>query len=496
MSTIREITSMCKAGQVQKGYDLAKIDLEQFPTNPWVHREMGWALNYLLKGDADSGNFQALIVHLDELKALDLLSIPSDNILFNNVLFKIAWLIKNHIFPTDVDTPSKLSTIFSRLRGYTFESSKEYSFLLQSVIKCGSWNEMADFIDWWNLSNLTQEDYTPFKMDNGRQIMSLAERAFIAQSKALLLLKDLGRIEEFLPRLDGLMNAHPEMTYPGYFYGKLLLSLGSTSEEALKVIVPFARKKASEFWVWQLLSDVFTCDSDKQLACLLRAVHCRTKENFLGKVRIKLASLYIQREMFDYAKFHINKVTQCYLSQGWHVPYEIDCWIHQPWINSVTPNSADSIDYMSITNAILCEGAEESTAIVTFVDHKSQKAYLVYGKEKKTSQKLRIKVASGSVLKVNYIIDANGRPKVLNVCNTELPSDLAYAKVVDGKIKKREGWNFAFMYCDNIKSFVPPTVVGRYNVVDGQNVRCLIVYDYDKSKNSWSWVCLSIKNIR
>ena len=100
------------------------------------------------------------------------------------------------------------------------------------------------------------------------------------------------------------------------------------------------------------------------------------------------------------------------------------------------------------------------------------------------------------MLKINYIIDANGRPKVLNVCNTELPSDLAYAKVVDGKIKKREGWNFAFMYCDNIKSFVPPTVVGRYNVVDGQNVRCLIVYDYDKSKNSWSWVCLSIKNIR
>ena len=31
----------------------------------------------------------------------------------------------------------------------------------------------------------------------------------------------------------------------------------------------------------------------------------------------------------DLAKFQIDKVTQCYLPQGWHLPYEVDCWIHQ-----------------------------------------------------------------------------------------------------------------------------------------------------------------------
>ena len=485
---------MCKAGQVQEAYELAKADLELYPTDPWVHREMAWALNYLMKGDADTGNYQGLIAHIDELKALDLLSIPADNIVFDNVLFKIAGLIKHHVAPTDVDTPAKLSTIFSKLKDYTFEPSKGYSFLLQSVIKCSSWAEMADFIDWWNLANLTQEDYTPFKMENGRQIMSVAERAFIAQSKALLLLKDLGRIEEFLPKLDDLMNTHPEMTYPGYFYGKLLLSLGSTQDEALKVIVPFARKKATEFWVWQLLSDVFTNEPDKQLACLLRAVHCRTQENFLGKVRIKLATLFIQRNMLDYAKYQIDKVTQCYLSQGWHVPYEIDYWIHQPWINSVSPNSGDPIDYQNITNAILCEGTEEAIAIVTFVDQKSQKAYMIYGQEKRMSQKLRFKVGPGTVLKINYIVEGDGRPKILNAGKAQLPTDLTYAKVVDGKIKKRNEWNFAFMHYDNKKCFVPPKVVTKYGVVDGQDVRCLIVYDYDKSKETWNWVCLSINN--
>lgn len=485
---------MCKAGQIQEAYDLAKADLGQFPTDPWVHREVAWALNYMMKVDADTNNYQSLIAHIDELKALDLLSIPADNILFDNVLFKIAGYIKNHAAPTDIDTPAKLSTLFAKLKDYTFEPSKGYSFLLQCVIKCGSWGEMADFIDWWNLANLSQEDYTPFRMDNGRQIMSLAERAYIAQSKALLLLKDLGRIQEFLPKLDELMNAHPEMTYPGYFYGKLLLSLGSTQDEALKVIVPFARKKASEFWVWQLLSDVFTNDPDKQLACLLRAVHCRTQENFLGKVRIKLATIYIQRNMLDRARFHIDKVTQCYLSQGWHVPYEIDCWIHQPWINSVAPNDSSPLDYQSITNEILCEGTEEAIAIVTFVDQKSQKTHMIYGYEKRMSQKLRFKVGPGAVLKINYIVNGDGRPKILNAGKAPFPSDLSYAKVVEGTIKKRDEWNFAFLHAGNKKCFVPPSVVNKYGVGDGQAVKALIVYDYDKSKSAWNWICLSINN--
>ena len=190
-----------------------------------------------------------MLAHIDEMLELDQLSIPQDNILFDNILFKIAGFIKAHISPMGIESPAKLSTLFSKLRGFSFEPSRGYSYLLSSFIKCDSWREMADFIDWWDLNNFTDEDYMPFRLENGRTIMSVAERAFIAKSKALIRLNDLGRIEEFLPQFDELMKKHPEMTYPGYFYGKLLLSLGSTPEDALKVIVPFAKKKSTEFWV-------------------------------------------------------------------------------------------------------------------------------------------------------------------------------------------------------------------------------------------------------
>lgn len=492
MATVRDITTKCKAGQIQEAYDLAKTDWEANPGNVWTQREMGWALYYLIRKDAENGLYDQLLAHIDELQSLDQLNLTNDAMIFENVIFWIGYFAKKHLPPTGIDTPARLSTLFAKLRGYTFMPSNGYSFILESFIKCIAWQEMLDFFEWWNLKNLRPEDYQPVEIANGRKIMSVAERAYIAKSKALIRKKDLGMIEVFLPEMDELMNNHPEMTFPGFFYGKLLLTLGATSEDALRVIVPFARKKATEFWVWQLLSDVFTNDQEKQLACLLRAVHCRTQENFLVKVRIKLADLFIQRNELSQAKFQIDKVIQCCLLQGYHLPYEIDCWIHQPWINNVVASDESLIDYKSISDKILLDGTEETIAIVTYYDQNSKKSTLVYGYEKQMREKIRFKVGPGVVLKLNYITEADGHMRVLQAGKSSFPTNLNYAKVVQGIIRKRNEWPYAFMHYDSQKAFVSPQTVNKYHVQDGESVKCLIVYDYDKKKNNWNWVVISI----
>lgn len=490
MASVTEVTALCRQGQTIKAYELSKADMEQ--QFPWSQREMGWTLYYLMKEDTDTNNYQSLVSHLEEFCLLDQLSITEDNMIFENVLFKLAGFVKAYIPPTGIDSPTKLSAIFSKLHKYSFEPSKGYSFLLQSFIKCDSWQEMADFIDWWNLDKLSEEDYTPFRMDNGKTIITVAEQAYIAKSKALLRLNDLGRIEEFLPQMDELMEKHPEMTYPGYFYGKMLLSLGGNADDALKVLVPFARKKVTEFWVWQLMSDVFSDDSNKQLACLLRAVHCRTQEKFLGKVRIKLAQLFILRGQYSLAKYQINKVTQCYLSQGWHLPYEIECWIHQPWISTVEPCEDSTIDYINITNEILCKGTEEAIAVVTYIDANSQKSTLIYGMQKRTIHKLRFKVGVGVVLKINYISEPDGRIRLLSSAQTRFPNNLDYAKVVEGTVKKREDKDFAFLKTNDGDYFIAPNVVSRYKLHDNESAKSLIVYEYNRRKEMWDWTCISI----
>lgn len=484
---------MCRAGQIQEAYNIAIEDFENEPQNVWSHREVGWALYYMIKADADAGNYDELVEHFNKLKSLELLTIEQDNMIFDNVLFSIGRYIRNNVFLNDQSAPSRLSGIFSLLKDYQFNPSKGYSYLLQNHLKfVDFWNEILDFFEWWNLDNLTQEDYVPFENQRGQRMMTLAERAYIAQSKALLRQNDLGRIEEFLPKLDNLMNEHPEMTYPGYFYGKLLLSLGDNEDEALKVVVPFARKKSTEFWVWQLLSDVFAHDQEKRLACLLRAVNCRTQETFLGKVRIKLADYYVRNQQYDKARFHIDKVTRCYVEQGWKLPNEIDYWMHEPWLNSTAPNHETGMDYKTITDAILCEGTEEAIAIVTYFDPQSKRVSMVYGWQKRLSQKLRIKVGTGAILKINYVMGADGKPKVLNAVKGTFSNNLQYAKVVQGTISKRDDKPFAFLKTGSQDLFIPPNTVHKYHIINGDAVKALAVYDYNNKKDSWNWVCLSI----
>ena len=492
MSTIRDITTMCKNGQIKEAYDLAKADLEeQFPG---AQQELGWVLYYKIREDVNTSNFQSLLSNLDELNALDQLTIPKDNIIFENILFKVAMYVKSNVLPANIGTPSKLSALFAKLKNYSFDPSKGYSFLLQSFIKYDVWLEMADFIDWWDLKKLTKDDYIPFKTNEGKAIISVAERAYIAKSKALLRLNNFGRIEKFLPELDKLMNEYPQMTYPGYFYGKLLLLFGSTQEEELRVILPFARKKTSEFWVWQLLSDVFSKDPEKQLACLLRAVHCHAQESYLGRVRIKLAELYIQRNQYDLAKFHIEKVVQHYLLQRWRLPYEVECWIHQPWFNTAAPSARIPIDFKSITQEILCTGSIKAVAIVTHIATDTQKAILIYGKKKRMIQKLPFKPVIGTVLSINYIMEQDGRPCVLCAKRTSLSENTDYIKNANGSVQKRDDQEFAFLKTSKESFYIAPQTVRRFNLHNKDKINSLIVYDFNYKKETWGWTCISTEN--
>lgn len=499
MAKIGEITALCREGKIEEAEMLASEDFELNPEDAWNHRKVAWAVYYKLKNrGVENFSREDILTSIEKVKSLEKLEAGGINgnsnaIFFDMFLWKIGEYIKKCLPETDFNSFSFMSQVFALLNDYDFESSKGYSFLLQNTLKFNGWNELADFIDWWNLDKLSQEDYDEFVMQNGRKLMSLAERAYIAQSKALLTLNNRERIESYLPKLEALMDGHPEMLYPGYFYGKMLLALGSGIEEELKVIVPFVRKKKSEFWAWQLLSDVFTNDTEKQIACLLKAISCQRNESFLGKVRIKLASIYIRQRNYASARYHTDIIIQNYVSQGWKLPREVEDWMHEGFLQNVQPNDDAGMDFSAITNRILCEDTQESLAIVTYVDAKNHKASIIYGLRQRTSTKLKIKTGPGAVLKINYLSNPDGSIDIINAEKGAFQENLQYAKVVTGNVTKRTEWQFAFLKSGDIKCFIAPNIVSKYNVSDGEQIMSLIVYDYDKKKNSWNWVCLSVK---
>lgn len=493
MPRIQDIINMCKDGRVQEAYDIAKTDSSAYPADVWGQRAFGWALYYTIKGDTDRKDYAKLLAHLEELHSLPLLTVKDDSMILDNVQFQVASFINNVIYATDPEAPQKLSVLFSHLKDYAFNPSRGHSFLLQAIIKFDNWHELADFIDWWNLDTLTTEDYTAFTTREGNRLMTLAERAFIAQSKALLKTNNKDRIEAFLPKLEVLMNNHPEMVYPGYFYGRLLLKNGSNIDEELKVIIPFVRKKTNEFWAWRLLSEVYASDPEIQLACLLRAVHCRTKEDFLVRVRIQLATMLLQSSQFSRAKHQVEIVAKTYVSNGWRLPDQVYYWTHQPGFQTITSDDSAPIDYLSITNRLLCEGTNEAIAIVTYADPDSHKASMIYGNEKRMTQKLRFKVHPGAVLRINFTVEPSGRLNIIQAEKCPFPNDLDYAKVVEGSVSKRDQQAFAFLKSDIGRCFISPTLVSKYNITDALQVKGLVVKDYDKKKDTWNWVCISIR---
>ena len=482
---------MCKAGRIAEAYEMALLDWNAEPDNPWPQREVGWALYYFIKDDVENKKKDAFFEHLEKLGELTMLDLTTDRLIYENVIWKLAEFVKN----THAEDFITMSELLMKIQEYKFLPSRPYSLLLQNSIKFEGWNQLADFIDWWNLDNLQKEDYEQFQMENGRKIMSLAERAYIAYSKALLKLGDQERIKDFIPRIENLMDAHPDMLYPGYFCGKLLIAQGAGREEALKKVVPFVRKKVNEFWAWQLMSDIFRDDPLKQLACLLRAVHCKTQESFLGKIRIRLAELYINNHDYGRAKYHIDKVSTCYLQQGWKLPGPLQQWTWQSWLQTTQADGSDPFDFKPITDEILFTELAECLAIVTYIDTKTRRAALIYGMKKRVMAKYShwsFTPKEGMVLNLKYTPDGESL-NIVSVEHTQGPFNLSYVKNVSGTVDKRAGNPFAFLKAGNDRIFLSPAIVSKYKLTGKEVVTACAVYDYNKKKEEWSWTCISIK---
>src|SRR5690606_3197491 len=102
-------------------------------------------------------------------------------------------------------------------------------------------------------------------------------QAYIAYSKKLLegdavdpfgqqRAVDKEKIRTFLPQLDKIIDERPEYQYPPYFKAKLLLALGD-DENILSSFLPFAKQKRNDFWVWEVMAEIFPDDKEIQFAC-------------------------------------------------------------------------------------------------------------------------------------------------------------------------------------------------------------------------------------
>lgn len=90
-------------------------------------------------------------------------------------------------------------------------------------------------------------------------------------------------------------------------------------DKAIESYRKLLKRNASRFFLWNELAEL-SDDPDRRLALTCMAIYQKPKEDFIGKVRMSLATQMCDRGEYALAAGQLARVRQCYERQGWHIP--------------------------------------------------------------------------------------------------------------------------------------------------------------------------------
>lgn len=489
-----EVNNLRRTGHLEAAFALAQTDLNAAPEDIWAKRGMSWVLYEQLKNAAQNEQFDTCEHLLDAIADLRLPG--EENMFWDN----IGWQVGKIAFALQKHNPvhfAGLDRLFQRIAPLPFHKPSEpYSFLLKAFLKSNKeWMRFTDFVEWWGLEHLRPEDYLPEEMPDGKKTMALAEQAAIACARKLAEPPAYReKVEAFLPVLDRLIQEHPEYQYPPYYKGKLLLAIGDT-DNVFSAFLPFARKKQSEFWVWELLAETFPASDVRHAACLCRALLCRTEPKFLGKVRAKLAEWLLSNQYPAEAKTELEAIAAVYQAENWRLPAEVQARMQQDWYRQSTAlpdNRGLYQQFQDLAEEILFGDMPEEVVVADFVNRDKDVLYFVGEDGKhgslKYGKRLR-NVRIGDLLLVRFSGEArDDRYQIYTIQPAPGETVSGLRRTFEGILSVRNGQPFGFV--DDV--FVEPEMVQKNLLSNGQHIKgeCILSWNKKQGKMTWKAICL------
>ncbi|WP_445427368.1 DUF7017 domain-containing protein [Alishewanella sp. HL-SH05] len=373
MVTSKGVFEKRKEGNLDEAYSMALQLMNSQSPDEWDIKAFGWCLIDLIKREAHSDNPQYLNHYKQQLEsitgsALDealskgknyALSICNPNA---SRISKASQLSKNGqydqsiaIYKQLIDSGETSPSVVTSLAWDLYKRSKElltqspviygkikqylkwylmltvdkpsilHSLILQIANKCASETnfDMLAFSRYWGLENLREEDFVPFKTNDGTTILSLAERVFIQAAKAGISKQNTSEMKQFLPILEKAISRLPDSIWLIQKKVQILISIGRADDARMSAEI-VVKEKSREFWAWELLGDVYSLNDDTTaFSCYCKALICNEDVNFTSKVRLKLISRLIKNERFAEAKLEVNTIKSYRESVGQKVPDEV-----------------------------------------------------------------------------------------------------------------------------------------------------------------------------
>jgi|LSQX01.3.fsa_nt_gb hypothetical protein len=499
----REIYDLRRAEKLEEALQLSTHAITIQPNNLQYLGAAAWVHYDYLKISLQNDTYDVFKETLIKIRELNL---PMTESLFFD---KCAWQIGKMVFSLmkmeKIDY-GKINELFDIIKNFHFtKPSDAYSFIYKAFHKGHqNWTNYLIFADWWNFDNLHTKDYLKEEY-NGKQIISLAEKAYIAYSKKLLdgefadnqgqhRVINKEKIQVFLPKLEELIKRHPEYQYPPYYKAKLLLALGN-EENALSAFLPFAIQKRNEFWVWELLAEICSTDKDKQFACYCKGLSLKTPEEFLVKLRQNFAQVLIERSMYDEAKTEIQTVISTRENNNWRLPNQISQWIKQEWYQSITAKENNKDLYLShlqVAEEILFHNIPKELIVIEFVNSSKKVLSFVKNKEKHGFFKYSKYLTNpevGETLQVRF--DGEGKDNYFKIltakkANPNLKSDTI--RNFDGFLIIKPSNTFGFI--DDIH--VGAKLIQEHSLNNGDLVKGRAILSFNKERNEWGWKAVEI----
>jgi len=502
----KEVQELKKLKKLDEAYRVAMNDFALDPENIWNKRSLGWVLYEYLKVNANIENYDKF---LDLLIQINQLELPvEENLIFEKCAFQIGKIIFSYSKDEKFDN-SKINMILEKIQLFHFpKPSESYSFICKAFYKCSkSWPNFIHFCDWWGFENFSPQDYLKEEFNDRKQI-SLVEKMYIAYSKKLLEgeLKqsdggqvftkiDKIKIEKFIPKLNSIIKEHPEFQYPPYYQAKLLIAMGD-EQNILSSFLPFAKQKRNDFWVWDLLSDMFQQQDERKIACLCKALSLKNPEDFVIKTRQKLAEVLIDEQKYQEAKTEIVKIVNIRSENQWKIPKQIIDWMESSWYKSTIPLNDNKLlyqSYIKLADEILFEDIPEETVVVEFVNESKSILNFVKDNNKHGFFKYSEIIENpkiGDILNVRFISnDQNGFYKLASIKKMSDNTKCEALKEFEGLIKIKE--NCVFGFVDDV--FLDQTIIKKYDLKKDDPSRGKAILSYNKKRNEWGWKAITIE---
>jgi len=493
-----EIKELRIAGRLDEAYTMALSELEVDKTNIWGKRNLSWVIYAQL--DRLSDNLPEFLIKIEEVKKLDL---PiTEEMFFDNISIVVAKAAReiNKHEPIDI---KKLEKLFDAIKELPIKRNTKWYSSLFSAFQKGmkESSRYPEFADWWDFSNFLPEDFQKYKMDNGIEIMAIAEQGYITYAKHLLPQKnsigeivfDREKANSFLPILTKIAESYPKFQYPPYFQGKLLLALGE-KDNFLSALLPFAKKKQNDFWVWEIIAEAFVNEPDKFFACYCKALLCFSPETMLVGIRQKMAKLLIERKLFNEAKTEIDIIVNTKKNNNNPIPNIILNWQKQDWYNRAITQSnnvklytefsllATSLLFFDVKEeAVMVEFVNSDRRVLNFIGYDDKHGYFKYDRFLKS-------VAKNDILLVRFQEGTLGGSYKIYTASKDLSNTNLqfFEKQIEGTLRIPSGQSFGFV--EDV--FVLPTIISKMNYSSGDKIKGTAkkTIEYKTKKVGWKLI--------